>query len=412
MTTEVTDNDRVVANAEADAIAKRWVPDHMTARRGMVDDIAASLINARRLERDSASAEVDRLKGELAKYKDEAAAACAEAACERSANTASGVQIEELRACLTEAERLVLEVADCEPVSPPCHRRLVSFVHRQRNPSPPSETPRKVDFDVALAQATDALKVLGTGKFSKPPSETAQDFATRTWESVEKHRAEVESMPQWKRESLRADMGAPSETARKTCLVDCNGFHGEDCAKPGVTPFGDSLNETPAFPLDEMRERMDLLEKALKVEIGINAKLEARVTKLSGEVHLLDAKLNPPTLAELQRFVYPENAPAATTSAPQPASTAETLPLGHAFVRGYNERCATEVNGKRCDRSSADHAPQPAKEERCAPHAFVKGPLDDYCEWRTTLPRLSGTPCKLPRNHHIHITTPDTKETP
>lgn len=51
---EVTEQDWVIARAEAESIAKRWVPDHMTARQGLVDNIAASLINARRLERDAA----------------------------------------------------------------------------------------------------------------------------------------------------------------------------------------------------------------------------------------------------------------------------------------------------------------------------------------------------------------------
>lgn len=51
---EVTEKDWAIARAEAESIAKRWVPDHMTARQGLVDNIAASLINARRLERDRA----------------------------------------------------------------------------------------------------------------------------------------------------------------------------------------------------------------------------------------------------------------------------------------------------------------------------------------------------------------------
>lgn len=41
--------------AEAEGIVKRWVPDHMPARQGLVDDITASLLNARKLERDVAA---------------------------------------------------------------------------------------------------------------------------------------------------------------------------------------------------------------------------------------------------------------------------------------------------------------------------------------------------------------------
>lgn len=46
----MTDDD--IARSEAESIANRWVPVHMTARQGLVDDIAAALVNARRLERD------------------------------------------------------------------------------------------------------------------------------------------------------------------------------------------------------------------------------------------------------------------------------------------------------------------------------------------------------------------------
>ena len=49
---EATEEMRAVARAEAESIATRWAPAHMTARQGLVDDIASSLVNARRLERD------------------------------------------------------------------------------------------------------------------------------------------------------------------------------------------------------------------------------------------------------------------------------------------------------------------------------------------------------------------------
>lgn len=52
LSSAATDEQRATARAEAESIATRWVPAHMTARQGLVDDIAASLINARRLERD------------------------------------------------------------------------------------------------------------------------------------------------------------------------------------------------------------------------------------------------------------------------------------------------------------------------------------------------------------------------
>lgn len=56
---EMTDEE--IARAEAEGIAKRWVPGHMTARQGLVDDIVASLLNARRLERDKVDDQVERL---------------------------------------------------------------------------------------------------------------------------------------------------------------------------------------------------------------------------------------------------------------------------------------------------------------------------------------------------------------
>ncbi len=41
-----------LAYGEADGIARRWVPDYMTARHGMVDDIAAALLRYRQLGRE------------------------------------------------------------------------------------------------------------------------------------------------------------------------------------------------------------------------------------------------------------------------------------------------------------------------------------------------------------------------
>jgi hypothetical protein len=45
---------RAIARAEAESIATRWVPAHMTARQGMVDDITASLVRYRALGREDA----------------------------------------------------------------------------------------------------------------------------------------------------------------------------------------------------------------------------------------------------------------------------------------------------------------------------------------------------------------------
>lgn len=71
LSSEASEAARAVARAEAESIAARWVPAHMTARQGMVDDIAAALINARRLERDACvawirDAEGDGVAAELA----------------------------------------------------------------------------------------------------------------------------------------------------------------------------------------------------------------------------------------------------------------------------------------------------------------------------------------------------------
>lgn len=68
-----SNRDREAAHAEAEGIAKRWVPQHMTARQGLVDDITASLINARLLERD----QLARVRQEEA---EEERAACVERA--------------------------------------------------------------------------------------------------------------------------------------------------------------------------------------------------------------------------------------------------------------------------------------------------------------------------------------------
>ncbi len=54
-----TEHDRAIARAEAESIASRWVPEHMTARQGLVDDIASALVNARRLERERAERDFD-----------------------------------------------------------------------------------------------------------------------------------------------------------------------------------------------------------------------------------------------------------------------------------------------------------------------------------------------------------------
>jgi len=59
LSSATTEHDRAVARAEAESIATRWVPAHMTARQGLIDDIAAALINARRLERDRAEHDFD-----------------------------------------------------------------------------------------------------------------------------------------------------------------------------------------------------------------------------------------------------------------------------------------------------------------------------------------------------------------
>jgi hypothetical protein len=50
-----------IARARAESIATRWVPAHMTARQGLVDDIAAALGNARQVALDDAE---DRAEGE------------------------------------------------------------------------------------------------------------------------------------------------------------------------------------------------------------------------------------------------------------------------------------------------------------------------------------------------------------
>lgn len=50
---------RAIARAEADSIATRWVPAHMTARQGMVDDITASLTRYRALGCDDVIALLD-----------------------------------------------------------------------------------------------------------------------------------------------------------------------------------------------------------------------------------------------------------------------------------------------------------------------------------------------------------------
>lgn len=53
------------ARAEAEAIATRWVPAHMAARQEMVDNIAASIFNAKRLGRDGAYEVARRLREAL-----------------------------------------------------------------------------------------------------------------------------------------------------------------------------------------------------------------------------------------------------------------------------------------------------------------------------------------------------------
>jgi hypothetical protein len=67
------------AKAEAESIATRWVPAHMTARQGLVDDIALAIVTSRRLVEEAQGdltaardaliregMERDRLKGEMA----------------------------------------------------------------------------------------------------------------------------------------------------------------------------------------------------------------------------------------------------------------------------------------------------------------------------------------------------------
>lgn len=49
MSVTLTPADRLAARARAESIATRWVPAHMTARQGLVDDIAAAIENARQL---------------------------------------------------------------------------------------------------------------------------------------------------------------------------------------------------------------------------------------------------------------------------------------------------------------------------------------------------------------------------
>ena len=49
MSATITEADRAAARARAESIATRWVPAHMTARQGLVDDIAAALENAKQL---------------------------------------------------------------------------------------------------------------------------------------------------------------------------------------------------------------------------------------------------------------------------------------------------------------------------------------------------------------------------
>lgn len=49
MTATITNADRAADRARAESIATRWVPAHMTARQGLVDDITAALENARQL---------------------------------------------------------------------------------------------------------------------------------------------------------------------------------------------------------------------------------------------------------------------------------------------------------------------------------------------------------------------------
>jgi hypothetical protein len=41
------------AKAEAESIATRWVPAHMTARQGLVDDIAKAIVTERRLSKEA-----------------------------------------------------------------------------------------------------------------------------------------------------------------------------------------------------------------------------------------------------------------------------------------------------------------------------------------------------------------------
>lgn len=56
--------DESIASLEAEGIASRWVSAHMTARQGLIDDIARSLINARRLERDWAEGWIRNAEGD------------------------------------------------------------------------------------------------------------------------------------------------------------------------------------------------------------------------------------------------------------------------------------------------------------------------------------------------------------
>jgi hypothetical protein len=54
------------AKAEAESIATRWVPAHMTARQGLVDDIALAIVTSRRLV-EEAQTDAAFLRGELVK---------------------------------------------------------------------------------------------------------------------------------------------------------------------------------------------------------------------------------------------------------------------------------------------------------------------------------------------------------
>lgn len=70
---EITE--RTVAIAEAEYIVARWSPIHVAARCGLVTDIVASLLNARRLERDkNAQAIADAEKRGAANEREEVAA--------------------------------------------------------------------------------------------------------------------------------------------------------------------------------------------------------------------------------------------------------------------------------------------------------------------------------------------------